>query len=306
MNDRVAAVIVAFHPDEQRLRTLQAFLQHERVGFIYIVDNTPTSTQNSDLVEPGVMRIRLGRNTGIAHAQNVGIEMALRAGHTHVMLFDQDSELPEGLVAGLLDAEAKLLAAGQRVAAVGPAFYDRKSGIEAVAVHFRWWGVKKTSLRDARQPVQTDSIIASGSLIRSEVLRTVGGMVDHLFIDWVDIEWALRAKRFGFACFITPTVKMSHSIGESAVNFAGRFYNIHKSKMRKFHIIRNGIVLARLRYVSRASRMGIVCKVVFKYIPGYLILGRSERADLLRLLASAVLEGLRIKRADLRPTLFDR
>lgn len=300
----VAAVIVAYYPDAQRIKALVDRLRSELLGTIYIVDNTPAEHGITfDTLVSGVEHMRLGSNTGIARAQNVGIEAALRAGHTHVMLFDQDSEPLPGMVAALLAVERAMIEAGHRVAAVGPSFRDRKSLVEAHAVRYRWWGVQKHKLSRGSQGVKTDSIIASGSLIRREVLLAVGGMIEALFIDWVDIEWSLRAKRMGYTCFIAPQLVMSHSVGDKAVRIVGRHFNLHSS-FRQYYIVRNAFLMMRLGYLGVGARLGIFFKVLFKYVPAYLILS-THRIETLRMFGRALVDAFRIDRSILLPCRWD-
>lgn len=299
----VAAVIVAFHANPERIRNLIARIVCKPLQTIYLVDNTPAGCPTVDVIDPHVRHLQLGANTGIAHAQNVGVAAALKAGHSHVVFFDQDSEPPEELVPALLEVESALIRRGYSVGAVGPSFRDRKSLVEATAVRYRWWGVQKIRAAEGVDALETDSIIASGTLVRSDVLLKTGGMLDKLFIDWVDIEWSLRAKQLGYKCFIVPALTMSHSIGDRAVRIAGRHFNLH-SDLRKYFIVRNAFLLARLEYLSAASRLGILFKVLFKYVPAYLIL-TDDRSKLSKSLLRAAVEAVRIRRSELQPERFE-
>ncbi|MGA8531488.1 MAG: glycosyltransferase family 2 protein, partial [Acidobacteriaceae bacterium] len=192
---RVAAVAVLYHPELEPLRRLimSAVGQAEA---IFVIDNTPDpilAVRSLMDSEGSIRYISLGRNAGIAAAQNAGIRASMEAGFTHVLLLDQDSTLPEGMVNRLLSGEERLLCGGQQVAAVGPQFWDEKTGKAYPAVRLEYFRIRKLYL-DTRstEPVETDYLIASGSMIRVSVLREVGLMREDLFIDWVDVEWGLR------------------------------------------------------------------------------------------------------------------
>ena len=64
---------------------------------------------------------------------------------------------------------------------------------------------------------ESDHLISSGSLIRLDVFDKVGLMLEELFIDFVDIEWGMRAKKNGYICYIANNVLMKHSIGDKSV-----------------------------------------------------------------------------------------
>ncbi|HGO4357789.1 TPA: glycosyltransferase family 2 protein, partial [Klebsiella pneumoniae] len=69
----------------------------------------------------------------------------------------------------------------------GPKFYDKDSGYEYPATVYKGPFIKKIPVVD--EPVEATFVIASGSLMRTEVLKDVGLMLDDFFIDFVDVEW---------------------------------------------------------------------------------------------------------------------
>src|SRR5690606_8889741 len=96
---------------------------------VIVVDNTPAEDRRveslcASLAQERLRLERLGQNRGIACALNVGIDMALAAGATHVLLSDQDSLPSPDMVKELLRTQADLQRAGERVGAVGPTYTD--------------------------------------------------------------------------------------------------------------------------------------------------------------------------------------
>jgi rhamnosyltransferase len=259
-----AAVVVLYHPDLSLLaRLLDSVL--EQVQAVIIVDNTPVpSTDFKRFIEGYGNRITyipLGDNMGIATAQNVGIRKGLSEGYSHVLLLDQDSFPPLGMVNELLSAERKLLESGEEVASVGPIFIDEKSGETSSAIRHAWLHVKKIPL-DAtmKQPVEADYLIASGSLIRASTLIGVGAMLDELFIDRVDIEWGLRARYTGSKSYMVPSAVMRHSIGDTYVHVLGKDINLHNDT-RNYYIVRNSTYLLRLKSMGWKWRLITILKL---------------------------------------------
>ena len=147
------------------------------------------------------------------------------------------------MVKQLLEAEADLMNDGNKVAAVGPLFRDEKTGNFSRATRHDSVRTHRIILdRNAKTPVATDYLIASGSLMRCEVLVDIGMMRDELFIDWVDVEWGLRAKRNGYKCYVVPNATMTHSIGDTVGTFWGRKIRLH-SDIRHYYMIRNAAYL---------------------------------------------------------------
>lgn len=297
MSGTVAAVIVIFHP---RLNLLAQLLESLRgqVDDIYIVDNTPqpevTEEQMAKLHPGKLSYIPLYDNTGIAVAQNVGIRRALQSGYSHVLLLDDDSILPPNMVERLLAAEARLLEAGHRVAAVGPFFVEQKTG--AVSTAHRNVGIylKKIKVDQSSQiPAETDFLIGSGSLIRASVLADVGLLREELFMEYADIDWCLRARSLGFRAYLVPGVLMSHSLGDETAVVFGKHIPVHKTPLRNYCTVRNATYLCGLRTTGWRWRVFNATR-----IPQFILLlwwFSPRRISDLMLLLRAFLDGCRGK-----------
>jgi rhamnosyltransferase len=265
----VAAVVVLYYPQPFLLaRLVESVLS--QVDKLFVIDNTPSwDSRVPDALAHSSRKLSyraIGYNAGLAAAQNEGIRRAIEDGHTHVLLLDQDSALPKGAVEGLLEAERSLIRSGTQVAAVGPLYVDEKCGARCFAVRqgllrVRWRAIDCTE----KEPVQTDYLIASGSLIRSSVLRRVGLMREELFIDWVDAEWSYRAQESGLSAYVIPTVVMRHSIGDATRKLLGRRIYLHGTA-RNYYIVRNAIYLLQNPTMNWRWRVTMLI-----YIPKYIV-----------------------------------
>lgn len=294
-NDSVKtlAIIVLYNPDFFILNRLLVSVI-DQVNHIIVVDNTPNS--NLEIINVHLAAFlhkitykSLTTNQGIAIAQNEGISFAKENSFTHVLLLDQDSELPRGMVSGLLIAEKQLLNKNIKVAAVGPSFIDEKTNEIAPAINVKFMKVDRVEIDSNKSEIQSDYIIASGSLIRIEVLDIVGLMDERLFIDWVDIEWGERCSKFGYGTYIIPSVQMKHSIGDDFVKFLGRNINIH-SDFRNYYIVRNATYLMLSNKLKYESRLLFVFKIPC-YILFFSILSKRKLYSL-KLLLIAVKDGI--------------
>lgn len=207
-----------------------------------------------------------------------------------MLLLDQDSALPHGMVAKLLAAEGELLKKGEKIAAVGPQYVDEKTDIPSFAVRYRDFTVHRIRLDPhSSVPVETDVLIASGSIIRAVALESVGMMREDLFIDFVDTEWALRARSKGFKSYCVPDAVMTHSVGEVAIRIFGKSVYLH-SDLRKYYRLRNAIYLLRLSSMGRQWR-----SYILRWIPYYFVLTlwvSKNKLQSTRLLLGALWDGL--------------
>lgn len=237
--------MVSYHPSLQQLRQLLQTLSSQ-VALTIVVDNGSSPADLAAIrafLGPQQSLVPLARNEGIAVAQNRGMALAVEHGAAFVLLLDQDSH-PEPDMAGRLKRHiVALLAAGQKVAAVGP----RIAG---------WRGRQG----DGSETVQVvDHLIASGSMIPTATLQPVGGMLEELFIDYVDIEWGLRAGRLGYRSFVAADVVMEHQLG-TPMRILGRTISTH-SPMRHYYMVRNGIWLLRQSWLPSRWRFRVMPKV---------------------------------------------
>lgn len=244
---KVCAIIVLYNPDYAKLHRL--FLSVcSQVSSIIFVDNTPNiegQNKNQQWIKKldfsNGYYLSMNDNLGIATAQNKGIEFAKTLNAEFVLLLDQDSALPDKMVAQLLSAKQKMLDSGLPVFAVGPAFLDEKTNKLAKIIKHKGLLINRIIPNKELPYIEADYIISSGSIVDIKNIEKVGLLRDDLFIDWVDIEWCLRAKKNGLNTYVIPSVIMNHSIGDDNVKLLN--INLH-SDFRNYFIVRNSLYLA--------------------------------------------------------------
>ena len=253
-NDGVFAIIVTYHPDLQRLRSLLTALRDEVAGLI-IVDNGSANIDEKALLHmyPALVIRKLGTNKGIAAAQNEGISIARQMTGKYVLFLDQDSLPQDGMVSGLRQTLNRLQANGQKVACVGPRV--RLPGSSTLSVFFRlgWLGVRREPCSHRTAAVECDFLLSSGSLVPLEVIESIGGMEEGLFIDQVDTEWCLRARAKGYGVFGACGAILEHRLGEAFSRiWFGRWRHFPRHKpFRYYYIFRNSLLLFTRKYIPR-------------------------------------------------------
>lgn len=242
----MVAVVVTYEPHPAELNALLRALQPQ-VGKALVVDNASTHDPrrliHADLLAANWCEVlRLPANLGIAAAQNRGIAQARAQGAKFVLLSDQDSEPAPDMVAHLLEAARARAAAGIAVASVGPRYVDVRQDNPPPFIRIRGLSVTRQTCAPSQPVVEVDYLIASGCLIPMATLDTVGPMREDLFIDYVDIEWGLRARVAGFQSFGVCNATMRHAIGEAPLNLLGRKLPLH-TPLRHYYHFRNAVRL---------------------------------------------------------------
>lgn len=298
MTPRVAAVVVTFRPDAGATEALLRALDPQ-VDLLVVVDNGSAEDAVRALraqverLGEGRELLALGENTGIAAAQNTGIRWARERSAELVLLSDQDSVPAPDMVGRLREALVAATARGERVAAVGPVTVDERAEGTTLLFEDRRWGPRRAAvptLDGALVPVAF--LIASGCLVTVEALDEVGEMNEAWFIDHIDLEWGLRARRAGFALYGVAGAHLGHHLGDRMARIPGREREVHiHSPVRNYYMARNTVLLMRSGLLRPAWWCGYLAWIV-KYAVFYVLLV-APRAARARLLGRGFADGLR-------------
>jgi rhamnosyltransferase len=288
----VVAVVVSYEPALDALdRLLRSILQ--QVATVWIVDNGSAADVSGWVERQGSAKLRclrLPENLGVAAAQNRGIEKARQAGTEFVLLLDQDSGPAPDMVDRLLAAVRARQAEGIQVGAVGPLCIDQRNGRPQAFVQLRGIFYRRVRCRDAQEAIETNDLIASGCLIPMSVLDTVGDMTEPLFIDYVDTEWSLRARRHGYRLFGVCAARMEHALGDAGVDLPGRRVALH-SPLRHYYMFRNAIWLARRRDVATSWKVADGLRLLQRFV--FYALCARPRTEHLRMMLRGMSDGWR-------------
>ncbi|WP_228545487.1 glycosyltransferase family 2 protein [Burkholderia pseudomultivorans] len=260
--ERAGVVIVFYRPDRQCVARANRLASRWPC---VVVDNTESvSTADALGLEARIDYIPNGANLGIATALNQGIERVIAAGCTSALLFDQDSEPSDELLVALPRTLAAERARNRRVALVGPAYEDARLGGVAPFVRFGYLKLRRVSPEGA-QPIDVDFLITSGSCVNLAVWRDIGPMDDALFIDFVDLEWCVRARSKGYSVLGAPALRLKHELGGEPVKVFGRSYPGH-SPIRHYYLFRNTFALLRRAYVPWSWKSTELVKIPIRLI----------------------------------------
>jgi rhamnosyltransferase len=243
----VVAVVVAYHPDHERLISLVECLRAE-VDAVVVVDNTDGEagfwSSGPELAKFVTLR-RLGGNHGVGRAQNVGIAEARAAGARNVLLLDQDSMPVPGMVQHLLAGLGSTTVNGRHSPLVaGPVLVDERTGERSTFL-------ASSDLAISSDPglgvVATRLTVASGMLIDLEAFDLVGMMREDYFIDWIDVEWVMRLYQSGFYSVGVLDAFLQHNLGEftRSVWFMPLKRVPHHQPFRNYYQVRNQILIFR-------------------------------------------------------------
>lgn len=293
---KIDAVIVTYNPDLEKLKHCILSI-YSQVRKVWLVDNATKGFEVDILglaADVDLECINLETNTGIAFAQNIGIKRVLENGAEYILLSDQDSFYPDNYIGDMYSIFMKIQG---EIAAVAPLFHDvlGENKNEGFVINSKK-GFRKIYPESGQYEVfQT---IASGLLINSKYISSIGLMDEELFIDWVDIEWCWRAVNKGYKIIGNADIQIEHNLGDDIVRLVDRNITV-RSPIRHYYITRNAFHLALRDQSLNFSQKLILFYKGTRYIVGFSVFV-SPRMRNLRMTVLGLYHGLKGQLGKLR------
>ncbi len=236
-NNTCAAVITYF-PDNEILLRLKRI--QKQVPEIIIIDNASSENCLSILREfsrlQTVQLLENNKNEGIGKALNQASAVAIKSGFYWMLTLDQDTVINDDMFEILV------------------AIYHRCNH-RSPLIGSNYWSTVKNK-KQISCPGESDNafieqrtLITSGTLMKLELIKSIGGFREDYFIDSVDHEYCLRARANNFPVVISCKSLMSHSIGQLRTK-TNRFQAFEHPPIRKYYIARNTLVTLK-NYFNR-------------------------------------------------------
>ncbi|MBN1271329.1 MAG: glycosyltransferase [Candidatus Aminicenantes bacterium] len=250
---RVCALIVTFNPDPLFPQRLEGIAR--QCPATIIIDNSTDGKSKDDLKKwtrdkESVCFISNRTNVGMAAALNMGIEWALEKGYEGVVTFDQDSESFPSQIESL---KSIYMSHPQKakIALIGSTFIETEDKIS----HTR---PNKSSMLSWKPAV---FVITSGCLLPLSTYLKLGSFREDFFIDDVDNEYCLRARRNGYRVLQIDTPLMGHTLG-NPITISGLVSPLGKKirtsghpPLRRYFMARNTVILFREYFLSYPGPM---------------------------------------------------
>ena len=240
MKLKITAVIVFYNRPEKLRLVVHALLnQLTPIEKIIVIDNNSKISAAdvlSDLDKSVVKVNRLDHNLGGAGGFSIGINNCKN--DDWLWLMDDDA-VP------CLDASEKLLHAtkknpgvkifSQAVFEFGELALNHNRSFNPLLAKEK--NIDKQSYLDASVEVDVASFV--GFFVNKEVVKNIGLPNPDFFISYDDVEYSLRARRFGYKILLIPASKINHLVQQGSLLVQTEF------SWKHYYNIRNRIVVMR-------------------------------------------------------------
>lgn len=228
---RVLGVVVLFYPKEEKLvKNILSYL--DQVEKLIIWNNTPLKDDCITLEllpSDKILRMGEGVNVGLGNAYNAAAAYALVNGFTHLLTMDQDSYFKKDDCRKYF----KIIDEVNLKSIFSPNYL----------VHGREWYTTDEAF------VELETTMTSGSVYLVDLFSEIGLFREDFFIDAIDTEYSLRAKKNGIPTNGIPSVYLIHGAGyqKTKHKFLWKtFFPNEYSPVRSYYIVRNGIITKHL------------------------------------------------------------
>jgi rhamnosyltransferase len=279
----VCAVIVTFRPKADALENLAKV--RPQVQGLVVVDNGSSAEAlapfRAAIGDLDFTLIENGENLGIATALNIGVRWAQSKDYEFVALFDQDSTVSEGFIETMLSKYRSQIEP-DIYAIVTPTYANRTTG-EVKVLYY---------MKDGNFLPMT-----SGSLIPIRVFSSIGWFEEDFIIDYVDVDFALRALALGYSTLLAREAILWHTVGSPRKHTILRVKSVtttHHAPARRYYMTRNRLVVI-IRYGRQYPRFcSDVLITMFKQtIKAFML--EENRFQILLNTARGVLDAFRLR-----------
>ena len=293
----IPGLIVTFNPLPDFFSRLDSF--YTQLDKIILVDNGSRTEacrllqQEARRRDPSLTLIFNETNLGIAKALNQGFLWAIEHGYDYLVAFDQDSNPEVGMIPALLESFSAY-SPGNRLAVVAPVINDPTVNFQS-----RFLRPKSKFLfeRVSCQGKVLENVtyaITSGSLFNLAAYQQIGPFRDDFFIDYVDTEYCLRARKLGYQIIVVCDARLNHRQGDRERRDLWGYdhYPTFHSPLRWYYISRNRIPMLR-EYAFRFPHWFLYEIVATGYVLLRMLFFESQKAAKLRGFILGTLDGIR-------------
>lgn len=282
------SIIVTYFP---KLSEFKKILTNHKKNFkkIIIINNSPEVSLKHLKNKDKVIIVNNKKNLGLAKALNIGIKKSIKRGAKMVCLFDQDTHIDDDHANKML-LNINAFKFKKETCLYNSLYFNKVTNKYGSLINFKFLRLVKSMPNKSKNYTFVEYAITSGSFIPINFFKKIGYMRNKLFIDFIDIDWGLRAKKRGYKIVIFHNVKLTQHLGSYKINFFGNSYPIH-SPSRIYYYFRNSCILYKTKYVEFNWKLIDISRNIFRII--FYILIPSNRTNYLKNIFKGIFHGLK-------------
>jgi rhamnosyltransferase len=227
MNTKIIGIVVLFHPPSDVTENILSYLSGLDKLIIWsnslqakIILPEEYREQKEKIIEMGD-----GKNVGLGMAYNTALNYALEHHYTHLLTMDQDSRFIDNDFQRYLE------------------MIDRSGEKTIFSPNYIING--KVLCAEQASLIEVETSASSGSVYPVDIFSKTGLFRDDFFIFNIDVEFSLRAKKYGIPTKIASSVYLLHRMGYPKKKHKllwKTFIPNEYSPASTYYLVRNGII----------------------------------------------------------------
>lgn len=177
--------------------------------FIVVIDNNSKESFGDYKEFPNVIYKRLNENVGFGIANNIGAELAIREGASHILCLNNDTEIKTNTLAKLLEKSDK-----KTITTAAIYYYSNKNEL--------WYGggeISKFKGKFVHKQYKSDKEISfiSGCcmLIPVNCIKDIGLFEKEYFMYYEDADFSIKALNNGYRLYYVYDAVVFHKVGKT-------------------------------------------------------------------------------------------
>jgi rhamnosyltransferase len=225
--DNYAVGLVIYHPEESVFKRIGQMIN---LGYrVYVFDNSPNNDKYTHAIknDSNIFYVSAGKNVGLGYSLSTLCATAYAHGYQRLLFLDQDT----GISGNTLE------------------FIRQYSSTLPFEVERQYAALVFNGNQKANQKLtEVRLAISSGSLFNLPVIRQIGWHNEKYFVDCVDYEFCVRARRCGFKIGI--------------VNNTPDFDHVTEQPDRVINIFRKQLLVRRYSATRIKDALGAYLKLI--------------------------------------------
>ncbi len=216
----VAGVVVLYNPTNEDINNINSYI--DDIDILYVMDNSKKENKSRLPNNKKIVYIFNNDNLGIAEPLNKAAELARKNNYKWLLTMDQDTKFQPNVI-----KEIKT-----RIATVD----EDKVGIVTP------WHNTKLKIEKSKEKIDHPlDVMTSGNFVNLKIHKKIGGFMNDLFIDGVDIEYCLNLAKHKFIITRYNDLEIKHNLGDICYRkfFMKDLLITNHSAMRRYYQCRN-------------------------------------------------------------------
>lgn len=271
----VAVIVVNWNNAQDTIDCANSLKKINYKNFkVFLVDNGSTDGSREKLrpfADENIEIIETGQNFGFSGGNNVAVEKALAEKFDFILLLNNDTTVDPDFLSELVkvaEGDPKIGIVGSKIY-----FYDNPKRIWYGGGKFTWFGggrhlqyeeIDKNP--EESNPKETGYMTGCSFLIKSEVVRKIGGLDERFFLYYEDTDWSLSTKEVGYKIVYAPSSKVYHKVSRTASQIGDpiiHYYHIRNAlllsqKHAPFFILIGIYIWSAVHYLKQVIKMVIL------------------------------------------------